>query len=256
MISKKLFLFLAISIFSASSFANNEQNLSGLIIDTPSCIQQDFPTDKMLSDKMILLSDVDVNAGTLIISGASYAVAVAAVHFARPILIITGAVGTLAGTGLGGVFGVSAGANAGFDIGDNDASAYVGGTVGGAGGAAVGGTVGLFAGLSGGIQIISESVYTAGESIVYLVNNFHDHEDQKKFFSNVLEKCQSSAENGDAKAQTLLGYLFLKGIGTDKYTELALRYLELAVDQNHKDAIDILEAWELEQKRKKMIRYM
>ena len=56
--------------------------------------------------------------------------------------------------------------------------------------------------------------------------------------------------------QTLLGYLFLKGIGTDKNIELGLRYLELAVDQNHKDAIDIIEAWGYEQKRKKMIRYM
>ena len=248
MIFKNLILFLAISIFSANSFANKGHNNDqfNVTIDAPSCINQDFLTNKILFINKPILNWVSI-AGTVGVDGAS------AVIDSVATLIGVTALGGVAG----GLIGVFATEGAAVAVGADPNSDYVNaievatGTVG-----AVSGAVTVYKFIKylktpiiyltifyvGGTVLISTAVNTYDG-----VSNYNkqkkNYEEQKNLFSTIATNCQHDAENGDVKAQTLLGYLYLRGVGTDRDLELGLNYLRQAAKQDHQDAIDILEIY-------------
>lgn len=81
-------------------------------------------------------------------------------------------------------------------------------------------------------NLSAEELYKIADD--YLV---HDSDNSMDL---VLELLAKSAELGYVEAQYLLGCIYYDGEGTEIDTDLAYKYLEMAVEHNHPDALNYM----------------
>ncbi|MFQ1007580.1 hypothetical protein B6D12_01425 [Gilliamella apicola] len=63
---------------------------------------------------------------------------------------------------------------------------------------------------------------------------------EKKNYEKVLEKCTQKAEQGDANAQTVLGFMYYEGDGVEQNKSLAKNYLNQSCDLGFEKACNKL----------------